>query len=91
MSSALSSLPQVGTPNSGAVISQSAFVHDLPGLLATNPGCWVAYAHGQRVQVASTQTELYKHCLQELGLNHDEFVVRLIVPDAGIDVESPPR
>jgi len=72
----------------GADLSVAAFERDLPKLLATAPGRWVAYAHGTRLRIANTQPELYKYCLRELGLGHEQFVVRLIMPVAGPDVES---
>ena len=72
----------------GADLSVAAFERDLPKLLATAPGRWVAYAHGTRLRIANTQPELYKYCLRELGLGHEQFVVRLIMPVNGPDVES---
>ncbi len=83
--------PEVPPVQTGAERSVEVFARDLPGLLDRHPGDWVAYAHGKQLRVARTQTELYRHCLKELGLRHDEFVVCCIVPDPGGKVETPPR
>jgi hypothetical protein len=85
-------LPAGSGPSlNGAGESVAAFIRDLPALLRTDAGRWVAYANGHRVRIAATQTELYRHCLKELGLGHDEFVVCCIVPDVGGVVEDPLR
>jgi hypothetical protein len=64
-----------------------AFERDLSELLKTHPRRWVAYANGSRVRIADTQTEVYRHCLYDLGLRDDEFIVACIVPDSGGAVE----
>jgi hypothetical protein len=71
--------------------SLAALTRELPELLGSHPGRWVAYADGNRVRVADTQTELYRHCLKELGLGHHEFIVCCVVPDSGRKVEYTPR
>ena len=75
----------------GATRSARAFRTDLPELLQTDPGLWVAYANGKRLRVAPTQTELYRYCLTELGLQHEEFIVACILPDSSGNVEVPLR
>lgn len=66
--------------------SQAAYLADLPELLHEYHRKWVAYADGARVKIADTQAELYRHCLKDLALTHDRFVVRRVVPD-GCDSE----
>lgn len=67
--------------------SQQAYERDLPELLAHHDGKWVAYADGQRVRFGETQVELYRHCLNELKLTHDRFVVRRVMPECSLDIE----
>ena len=67
--------------------SQAAYQAELPELLESDRGKWVAYADGKRVRIANTQAELYRHCLKDLGLTHDRFVVRRIIPDGGSQIE----
>jgi hypothetical protein len=71
--------------------SLAAFARDLPLLLETNPRRWVAYVDGNQLRIADTQTELYRQCLYELGLQHDQFIVTLIIDDCGGAVEYTPR
>ena len=81
-------LPGMETP---LARSQTAYEKDLPELLKSHPGAWVAYADGKQVRIAKNPTELYRHCLNDLGLTHDRFVVSRIVPDSGREVEYNPR
>ncbi|QJW99407.1 hypothetical protein [Frigoriglobus tundricola] len=60
-----------------------SFARDLPALLDTPPLRWVAYVDGNQVRIADTQAELYRHCLNELGLDHDRFIIACIVPESG--------
>lgn len=71
--------------------SQAAFQIDLPELLGTLRGKWVAYANGERVWMGDTQRDGYRHCLQDLGLTHDRFVVRRVAPEGSSHVENNPR
>lgn len=85
------SLPELGDVPPAILRSEAAFEADLPTLLEQHPHRWVAYIDGRRSRVADTQTELYRYCLNDLGLSHDAFIVRGVVPDEGPDVESTPR
>ena len=67
--------------------SLAAFNAELPTLLLSHPRKWVAYIDGKRARIADTQTELYRYCLNDLGLAHDKFIVRCIVADSGSEVE----
>ncbi len=71
--------------------SLAAYQAELPTLLEQHPRRWVVYIDGARARIADTQTELYRYCLNDLGLTHDKFIVRCIVPDAGSDVEYTQR
>jgi hypothetical protein len=61
--------------------SIGAFRRDLPGLLRTHYGKWVAYHGDQRIGFGRTQTDLYEKCFRR-GLTRDEFVVCGIEPGA---------
>jgi hypothetical protein len=54
--------------------SIDAFRRDLPELLKTHPGKWVAYHGDKRVGFGKTETELYQRCFA-LGLTRDDFIV----------------
>ena len=54
--------------------SIDAFRRDLPALLKTHPGKWVAYHGDERVGFGETQTELYLRCFAK-GLTRDDFIV----------------
>ncbi len=58
------------------VRSANACYHDLPELLKTHAGWWVAYHGDCRLGPARTETELYQSCLAQ-GLPEDEFLVLL--------------
>lgn len=68
-------------------LSQKDFLSDLPQLLEIHRGKWVAYADGKRIKLANSQAELYRHCLNELKLSHDRFIVRRIVPESSPHIE----
>ena len=76
-----------GAPDSPLARSQAAFEAELPELLKLHPRKWVAYADGQFLRLGNTPIELYQLCLKELGLTHDRFVVRGIVPPSSPIVE----
>jgi hypothetical protein len=61
--------------------SIDAFRRDLPGLLQTHPGKWVAYHGDQRVGWGESQTELYQRCFAR-GLTRDDFIVGFTEPGA---------
>jgi hypothetical protein len=61
--------------------SIDAFRRDLPELLKTHPGRWVAYHGDERVGFGETQTELYQRCFA-LGLTRDDFIVGFTEPGA---------
>jgi hypothetical protein len=67
--------------------SNAAYLLDLPELLQHHLDEWVAYADGKQLRFGKTQTELYRYCLVELGLTHDHFVVRLVVPESDPTIE----
>ena len=67
--------------------SQAAFESELPDLLQHHRGEWVAYADGKLVRFGRSQAELYRHCLTDLKLTHDRFVVRRIMPEGGNQIE----
>jgi len=68
--------------------SQAAYLEALPELLKTHPREWVAFADGNLVRFGKTGAELYQHCLNDLGLTHDRFVVRRVIPDVDPFVDT---
>jgi|GEM_PF-6067816 len=74
----------------GAEVSARAFARDLPDLLQSHAGQWVAYANGERRGCAARQAPLYLALLAQ-GFAEDEFVVRFVAPDEGGPVAYSPR
>jgi hypothetical protein len=67
--------------------SQAAFLSALPNLLKHHAGEWVAFADGKMVRLGNTRVELFRHCLNDLGMTHDRFVVRRIIPESSPQIE----
>jgi len=61
--------------------SIDAFRRDLPELLKTHPGKWVAYHGDERVGFGKTETGLYQACFRR-GLTRDDFIVGFVTPGA---------
>lgn len=61
--------------------SIDAFRRDLPELLKTHPGKWVAYHGHERLGVGKTQTELYQQGFRR-GLTQNDFIVGFVEPGA---------
>jgi hypothetical protein len=61
-------------------LSQAAFRRDLPALMKTHYGYWVAYHGEQRLGFARSKSKLVQECLRR-GLKDDEFVVRGVAPE----------
>ena len=60
--------------------SLETFRRDLPRLLESHGGKWVAYRGEQRLGFGKTQTELYEQGFAH-GLKADEFLVCSIEPE----------
>lgn len=60
--------------------AQATFLRHLPALLEKYPGKWVAFTEDGFLRIGNTQDEMYRHCLFDLGLPHERFVVRLVEP-----------
>lgn len=60
--------------------SLEAFRRDLPGLLKTHRGEWVAYHGQQQIGIARTAATLYQDCFRR-GLEDHEFLVSHISPE----------
>lgn len=79
-------------PPVGAALSTDAltarYLAELPALLETDYGKWITYTDGGHRKITKTKTELYRYCLDELKLKHEQFILRYIEPDPGPDVES---
>ena len=61
--------------------SIDTFRRDLPELVKTHNGKWVAYYGNKRIGFGRTETELYEEGFRR-GLTRHEFVVFGIEPDA---------
>jgi hypothetical protein len=53
----------VGLPDA-IVRAEEAFRRDLPSLLKTHAGCWVAYGGDERLSIGTSPTELENECLE---------------------------
>jgi hypothetical protein len=60
--------------------SLKAFRRDLPQLLKSHCGQWVAHRGDEIVGFGRTERELYKRCFG-LGLKDDEFLVSRVSPE----------
>jgi hypothetical protein len=60
--------------------SLEAFRRDLPELLKTHRGKWVAHRGQQQIGIAQTAATLYQHCFRR-GLKDHEFLVSHISPE----------
>ena len=60
--------------------SLEAFRRDLPRLLETHYGKWVAYHGDAQLGFGKTETGLYEKCLAR-GMKRDEFLVCSIEPE----------
>ena len=72
--------------------SIDAFRRDLPDMLKTHRGNWVAYHGDERMGFGKTETELYHECFRR-GLTRDDFVVcgveeSVFDPDEEIEITS---
>jgi hypothetical protein len=61
--------------------SIEAFRRDLPELLQTHRGQWVAYHGDERLGFGETETELYQRVFRR-GLTRNDFVVGFVAPGA---------
>src|SRR4051795_5191188 len=59
--------------------AQVQFRRDLPELIGSHAGDWVAYSGEERIGVGSDEKELVLRCVGR-GLRDDQFVVRAIAP-----------
>jgi hypothetical protein len=60
----------------------TAFLRDLPQLLRTNPGKWIAYLCDKMFAIGADDFKLYEMCrLRGIPLN--EFIVECIEPQTG--------
>jgi hypothetical protein len=78
--------PPVGGPPSLDALT-ARYLAELPALLESDYRKWIAYTDGGLRKIAKTQTELYRHCLDELKLKHEQFIIRYIEPDQGTDMD----
>jgi hypothetical protein len=65
----------------GFLCSEHAFSRDLPMLLKTHYGKWVAYWGDQRIGFSRHPADLYEQCYR-MGLKDEDFLVEFIDRDA---------
>ena len=65
--------------------AQRVYLQDLPELLKTHRGQWVAYYGKERLAFAPTKDALCKACFAR---GYQEFLIRYIEPDLGFDFIS---
>ncbi len=61
--------------------SIDAFRNDLPELLKSHEGKWVAYHGDRQIGFGRTQTGLYQECFRR-GLTRDDIMVAFVEPGA---------
>jgi hypothetical protein len=68
--------------------ARAAWRGDLPALLKTHPGKWVAYHGNRQIGIGSRKTALFQQCLRA-GLEPGQFVVLRIEYEAEHQVDVP--
>jgi hypothetical protein len=68
----------------------TAFHNDLPQLLRTHPGKWVAYHCDRMVAIDGDALKLYS-MFRRLGIPLNEFIVECIEPQTGNEMLMGPR
>jgi hypothetical protein len=61
--------------------ARAAWRRDLPTLLETHPGKWVAYHGDRQIGIGSRKTQLFQECLHA-GLERGQFIVLRIEHEA---------
>jgi hypothetical protein len=68
-------------PTAAVLAAEECFVRDLPELMQTGFGRWVAYSGTERVGgFFLRQSAAYEYCRQVAGLTIDQFLVRKVSP-----------
>ena len=62
------------------IARRNQFRRDLPELIGSHAGNWVAYSGEERIGVGPSEKEIVRRCVRQ-GLRDDEFVVRAIAPE----------
>jgi hypothetical protein len=61
------------------LLGEQQFLRDLPQLLETNSGDWVAYHATERIGFAPTKYDAYQMCFRK-NIPEEEFVVHCVEP-----------
>lgn len=72
----------------GILEARRRFLRDLPELLESHEGDWVACTRDRRIGCGPSKRELYRKCLGQ-GLKEDEFVVCSIEPGVPSEANAP--
>lgn len=70
------------------IAARQAFRRDLPRLLQTNPGEWVAYAGDRCLGFHASQRQLYQECYRK-GFQRGHFLICCVEPEGPDEVEDP--
>jgi hypothetical protein len=68
--------------------ARAAWRRDLPTLLKSHPGKWVAYHGSRQVGIRSCKTDLFQQCLRA-GVDRGQFLVLRIEPELEHEVSIP--
>ncbi len=71
----------------GILRSLTAFRRDLPELMKTHYGQWVAYHGDERLGFGRHKTPLFQECLRR-GLQRGEFIVYMVIPEIPYDEDG---
>jgi hypothetical protein len=89
-SKATKKTPPLRTLDDPRVLAEvmTKFRAELPELLTTHPGQWVAYTvDGERV-IRATQYDTYHELLTNRHRGHDQFIISRIEPETLADVDG---
>lgn len=77
--------PKTLIPTSGPLVeARRAYLHDLPELLKSHPGEWVAYRGERRIGFAKSKAEMYAECRRQ-NLQQDDYLVTCIEPESDFE------
>ena len=68
--------------------ARAAWRRDLPTLLTSHPGKWIAYHGNRQIGIGNRKTALFQQCLGA-GLERSQFLVLRIAQEAEHEVNLP--
>jgi hypothetical protein len=70
------------------VEATDTFIRDLPSLLQSHPGQWVAYSGSRRIGFGKDDLSLDRRC-RDLGLGEGEYMLFVVEPGADVQLRGP--